>query len=304
MRLFTVLLITALSVFVLGNIYRVVRMFCLPAHLRWELYPIPKGPRDRQRYGGSYFEEPNWWTKSMQPDVRSQVAFVLEELFLLRTVLKNFRALWVWSLFLHWALYLYIVATAIALGLVSSLNDVPSAAFLPNFAYVGYGAACALGVIGALGLIGVRVLHPRLKGCTSRTTAFNLCLLGSIFATGAIALLLPGHGLLPALRDTVDWRSAFGGHWSAAHVHFGLVALFLVYFPFSHMTHMYMKYFMWHGVRWDDLPTRFDERKRQAVAKNLARQVSWQAPHIKDANPQSWADVASRADPRGDAGHA
>ena len=59
----TVALIAAISIFVLGNLCRVVKAMLMPVHLRWDLYPIPKGPRDRQRYGGSYFEETEWWTK-------------------------------------------------------------------------------------------------------------------------------------------------------------------------------------------------------------------------------------------------
>jgi hypothetical protein len=50
------LLYGALGVFVAGNLIRIMRMICMPAHLRWELYPIPKGPRARQSYGGSYLE--------------------------------------------------------------------------------------------------------------------------------------------------------------------------------------------------------------------------------------------------------
>ena len=56
----------------------------MPAHLRWELYPIPKGPRERQRYGGSYFEESDWWTKPPNTSHKSEAAFVLKEVLLLR----------------------------------------------------------------------------------------------------------------------------------------------------------------------------------------------------------------------------
>ena len=51
------LLGAAIAIFIAGNLYRVLKILRMPAHLRWELYPLPHGPRDRQRYGGSYFEE-------------------------------------------------------------------------------------------------------------------------------------------------------------------------------------------------------------------------------------------------------
>ena len=53
----------AAAIFLAGNFVRVMRTLRTPRPLRWELYPVPKGPRQRQRYGGSYFQETDWWTK-------------------------------------------------------------------------------------------------------------------------------------------------------------------------------------------------------------------------------------------------
>ena len=234
----TIVLITALLAFVLGNVYRVLRVIRMPAHLRWELYPIPKGPRDKQRYGGSYFEETEWWTKPSEGGPRSQVAFVLKEVLLLRGVFENFPALWVWSLFLHWGLYLYMGATAAAVGVFAIRDHVGlgRASVLLSLGIVAYGAACTLGVAGSLGLLATRIFNSRLKGYTTRATIFNLSLFIGIFATGLIALWIPAHGLLAVLRDAVDRRSASGGHSFPSYLHFGLVGFFLAYFPFTHMT--------------------------------------------------------------------
>ncbi len=161
-------------------------------------------------------------------------------------------------------------------------------AFFSNAAFAGFVAACTLGATGSLGLLTTRVFSSRLKGFTTRATVFNLCMLGAIFATGLIALINPSRGLLAALTDAVNWRDA--GLYPAANCHFVLVALFLAYFPFTHMTHMYMKYFTWHDVRWDDTPARCDRGIRKQIANNLARRVSWQAPHIHGASEQSWAE--------------
>ena len=112
--LLLILISVAVVIFFAGNAVRVVKFLRMPTPLRWELYPIPKGPRERQRYGGSYFEESDWWTKPGQTSHRSEVAFVLKEVFLLRSVWENFRALWLWSWLLHWGLYLYLLATLLA----------------------------------------------------------------------------------------------------------------------------------------------------------------------------------------------
>jgi nitrate reductase gamma subunit len=288
-------LTTAFAVFILGNLYRAARTARLPLHLRWELYPIPRGPRDRQRYGGSYFEETEWWTKPAHPDRRGELTFMLKEALFLRGVFENFRALWTWSLLLHWGLYFYMASTAVAV-LVFVIEDhlaSGTVALLLQAVSVGFGFACALGVAGSVGLIATRGLHSRLKGFTSRATAFNLCLLATIFATGLMAPSIPDRGFLAVLHDAVDWRSATGEYPASAYLHFGLVAFFLIYFPFTHMTHMFMKYFTWHRVRWDDAPARFDNAAQAGIAANLARRVSWEARHIDDGNVYSWADMAS-----------
>src|ERR1035437_8181098 len=145
----TVLLISvALVIFLAGNATRVVKTLRMPAHLRWELYPIPKGPQERQRYGGSYFEESDWWTKPLDTSHGSEVAFVLKEVLFLRTVWENFRALWLWSWLLHWGLYLYLLTTMLATAGVL----LPAGANSGNFHDVltcGYGISCALGLTGA-----------------------------------------------------------------------------------------------------------------------------------------------------------
>ena len=295
----TLALLAAIFVFFLGNLYRVVKVMLMPTHLRWDLYPIPKGPSERQRYGGSYFEETEWWTKPIETGGGGEVTFMLKEVFFLRGVFENFRALWVWSLLLHWGLYLYMVSVAAIIAIaVFGAHLAFARALLSNAAFGGFVAACALGVIGSLGLLATRVFSSRLKGFATRAALFNLSLLAAIFGSGLIALFNPRHDLLTALADAVNWRYATGP-CPAANYHFVLVALFLVYFPFTHMTHMYMKYFTWHGVRWDDTPARCDEGIREHIADNLARGVSWQAPHIHGASEQTWASVASSSGQHG-----
>jgi nitrate reductase gamma subunit len=297
----TLALLAAIFVFFLGNLYRVVKVMLMPAHLRWDLYPIPKGSRERQGYGGSYFEETEWWTKPIETGRGGEVTFMLKEVFFLRGVFENFRALWVWSLLLHWGLYLYMVSVAVTIAIaVFGTHLAFERALLSNAAFAGFVAACALGAIGSLGLLATRVFSSRLKGFATRAALFNLSLLAAIFGTGLIALFHPQRGLLTALANAVQGRHATAAYSAGIDCHFALVVFFLVYFPFTHMTHMFMKYFTWHDVRWDDTPTRFNEGSRTALANNLERRVSWQAPHIHGASEQSWAEVVSKSGQHGD----
>jgi nitrate reductase gamma subunit len=270
----------------------------MPAHLRWELYPIPKGPQERQRYGGSYFEESNWWTKPVDTSHRSEVAFVLKEVLFLRTVWENFRALWLWSWLLHWGLYLYLLTTLLATAGVL----LPAGANSGNFHDVltcGYGISCALGLTGALGLLVLRTWHPRLRAFTTRVGIFDLLLLGSIFATGMMSLNAGPTGLSNMVRDLVRLPTVLGNHPAVWHVHLGLVAFFLAYFPFTHMTHVYMKYFTWHDVRWDDTPIAHDPHAAETLAVNLQRKSSWAAPHIAAGGTAAWSEVVADADGNG-----
>jgi hypothetical protein len=51
---------------------KMIRIARMPVHLRWDLYPIPH-EKGRSYYGGSYFEEVNWWTKPMHFSLVSEV---------------------------------------------------------------------------------------------------------------------------------------------------------------------------------------------------------------------------------------
>jgi len=274
------LLIGAITIFFVGNLYRIVRIVRMPAHLRWDLYPIPKGPRERQSYGGSYFEESNWWTRPAEDGKRGELQFMLNEVLLLRGVWEGFRALWPWSFLLHWGLYFYILATALAV--ISS-----------SLAPIVYGAAAVGGLVGTIGLIATRSLHSRVRPFTTRGAIFNLALLGALLAT---AIPWAGRGspttlIASLLRTPLNVPASQYSSVTVAHVY--LVAFFLAYFPFTHMTHAYMKYFMWHGIRWDDQAAIFDPLSGKSLSSNVARTASWAAPHIAAAGPRPWAEVVA-----------
>jgi hypothetical protein len=123
---------------------------------------------------------------------------------------------------------------------------------------------------------------------------FNITLLATIFATiepttlgGFVSGLILGD--------------AGPAHSARLTVHVCLVAFFLAYFPFTHMTHAYMKFFTWHDVRWDDTPSIFDSRSGQKLTTNVAREASWSASHIAVTGPRTWADVVTSNS--GEGGH-
>ena len=289
--LILLLLSLALMIFIVANTMRVFRYLRLPLPLRWELYPIPKGPQERQRYGGSNFEDTAWWSTRPAHGRLGELKFILKEVLLLSTVRENFRALWYWSLLLHWGLYLYVASVLInaAAYLSNSYHAVGAVAFINAL-------GCMLGFIGTAGLLLMRLVHSRLRSYASRLTVFDLLLLGCIFGTGLLSggQLAYGFFFLPtSWKALLIFGVSLSFPWPIT-AHLCLLAFFLAYFPFTHMTHAYMKFFSWHGVRWDDGAAVHDSRIPRSLGIALHRRVTWSAPHIPDA-PASWAEVV--ADP-------
>ncbi len=284
-----VLAYAAVLIFIVGNIYRVSRIARMPAHLRWELYPVPRGSRTQRRHGGSYFEESEWWTKHPEASHTSELAYIVREVLLLKGVWDEHGALWMWSWLMHLGLYSLVVAVA----------AIPMAALHWPGALVAVTvlawAGTVTGWIGALGVLALRVISPRLRPYTSRGTILNLGLVGTVFGTGLAALIIEPA----ALRDMIAFclallRSGSGPALSKLEIaHIASIAVFLMYFPFTHMTHAYMKFFTYHSVRWDDAPSVHNPRAAEILVSNLKRPVTWSAAHIGSGEAKTWVDVVS-----------
>lgn len=283
----------AVAVFVAGNACRVRRIVAMPAHLRWELYPIPRGPAERQRYGGSYFEESEWWTKPLARGVLSEAAFIAQEVVFQKSVWKHNRALWPWSWLLHAGLYGLVGALLLAVAAVGATRFgmrgtlvEPWAAMLPWF-------CMPAGLLGATGLGILRLSSHELRPYSSRATFLNLAVLAAIFGTGLASLLHPhGGSLMVELLGAVLRAKAAPALPAVAVAHVIALGCFIAYFPFTQMTHAYMKFFAFHRVRWDDTPTRADARMQARISANLQRPITWSAPHIRGAGA-TWAEVTA-----------
>ena len=66
-----ILLYVAVVVFVLATVLRIKKYATTPIHLRWELYPVSH-EAEKKKYGGSYFEEVEWWKKPNKKKLRKQ----------------------------------------------------------------------------------------------------------------------------------------------------------------------------------------------------------------------------------------
>lgn len=295
----------ALAVFILVIGYRTLSIAKMPMHLRWELAPVPHEP-GKNRYGGSYLEEYEWWTKERKHTFFGVADYMFKEVVLLKGVWENFKTLWVFTFSLHNGLYLLMgmIALLIAAAIASLANagdagviGASSVRVLAMAIKIVGGLGFAIGTFGAIGLLIMRLVSERLKPFTTPVTLFNLLLLGALFISGGYALLkVPEFsaqmmGFVKALL-TADTSVALSKPL-AAHVVIGM--FFVAIMPMGFMMHLAIKYFAYHSIRWDDEPMTAGHKMGDEVQKLLGQTVTWSATHLQTGKPnQNWVDVATK----------
>ncbi len=295
------------AIFVAVVLGRAVKIARLPIHLRWELYPVAH-EKGRASYGGSYLEEPEWWTKPRQVSLLGELKVMIPEIVLLAGVWEHNRKHWFRSFPFHFGLYL--LAGTIALLLVGGIAgaagvEVSAAAgpfgqALYHLTYaLGY-AGLGLGLAGALGLLATRTFDADYREYTKKADYFNLGFFVAAFATALAAHALVDPQFV-ALRSffarlvTFDFSAAEAGSSLAGltAVEIVLGTLLLAYVPMTHMSHFFMKWFMYHDVRWNDEPNLPGGKIERKITAALAYPVSWSAPHIRGDGKKNWVDVAT-----------
>ena len=72
-----------------------------------------------------------------------------------------------------------------------------------------------------------------------------------------------------------------------------LAVLTIAYIPLTHMSHLFMKYFLYHDIRWGDEPNIGTPKTDEKIGVVLNYPVSWSAPHIAGHGKETWAEVAT-----------
>jgi nitrate reductase gamma subunit len=286
-------------VFVIAFAAKLLKYATMPMHVRWELYPIP---HEGKEWGGSFYEEVDHWKKTRHKDHMAQYRFMVPEIFFIKALHEDNKPLWYWSFPFHMGLYLCIGGLVfLAIGAVLQiLGMVPENSALASLfqsltivlAVPGY----VLGTIGILGLIVKRKTDSGLADVTAPIDFMNLIWLGLLFVTGFIVWLQdPGFVVSRAYFVSLLTFSPMKEPMGLIHVINLLVFIgFWAYFPFTHMTHMVSKYFMWDKVKWDDDPNRGDPGMDSKIKKYLAYPVTWSAEHVDaQGGKKNWADVAT-----------
>ncbi len=298
----------ACAVFVIAVVVRIIKILRLPIHLRWELYPVAH-EKGRASYGGSYLEEPDWWTKPRATSVAGELKVMIPEILLLAGVKEHNKQQWFRSFPFHFGLYLSaaLVVLLIVGGLFGEFGTPISATEggLSTIVYYGTNivgwAGLILGLLGAVGLLGRRLFNPDYREFTKGVDYFNLIFFIAVFsiAVAAHAVADPDFATLRSYFAglvTVDFSTlsslGLSGLTTAEIVSASVLA---AYIPLTHMSHFFTKWFMYHDIRWNDAPNLKGSKIERRVQRALEYPVSWAAPHIQGDGKKNWVDVATSA---------
>lgn len=289
----------AVLVFLGAVVQRVAKYLKNPVHLRWELYPVAHEGHGRDAYGGSYLEDVDWWKKPRETSMVGELKVMVPEILFLKAVWEHNRSLWYATYTFHLGLYLACAFIALMLG--GAVAQLSGASFdagamktiFETVPGILGPAAFAVSTLGALLLLVRRLTDEQMRNYSSPGHYFNL--VAFIVAMGlALATWQTFDPVFANLRGFLAGMltfkfAAIDNPLFAAQliVAFALMA----YIPLTHMSHFFMKYFLYHDIRWGDAPN-VDGAYSAKINTVLNYPVSWAAAHVEGTG-KTWAEVAT-----------
>jgi nitrate reductase gamma subunit len=288
-------------VFIALVISKIYKYSSTPVHVRWELYPVAHEPK-KNKYGGSYYEDANWWEKKIKKNHIAELLAMAEEIIFLKGVYVHNRKLWYFSFPFH--LGLYLISATLSLIILSVIMDLSNVMNLNNpegtfgiildnlvniFGYAGLALTC----LGCIGLIFQRVTDNKFKFYNSPMDFINLYFILILGVTLLITLVNSNSGFAASKLYTKNLVTFNFASISDVPfiIHTVLLSIFFLYFPITRMMHLFAKYFTYHNVRWEDEPNVKGSKLEKKVKEALNFGVSWSAPHIQTG--KTWAEVAT-----------
>jgi len=287
---------------------RVYRQAKQPLHLRWELYPVQHEPGGKAQYGGSYMEELNWWKKEKKSSLFNEIKYMIPEILFLRGLKKENRRLWNLSFPFHFGFYLMIGTLALlvlgAFSMVLGFPIGPAQGVLSSLIYyltILFGfPGLTLGMAGTAALFRRRLSDPALRNYSAFSDYLNLVFIFVFFHISLLAWVFYDHafdGARAYIYSLLTFGATpvgmAGNRTFLGSLSIVLSSLLIAYLPLTHMSHMFMKYFLYHSVRWGDMPNMTGSRIEGAVLANLGLKPTWAAPHIGADGKKTWAQIAT-----------
>ena len=270
----------------------------MPVHLRWELYPVAH--ETNRPSGGSYYEDLDWWKKTRSKSLLGELKFMGIELFFFRLYYRLNKQYWYLVYPFHIGVFLlvgWLILILIgALTMVAGVNISSTSGIWGSLVYYLTLVVGAAGLIitgfGSIGLLIKRMTDKNLKTYTAPLDYFNLSFIIAVVISGLIGWLAFDPGF-EAFRNFLKSLMTFApvvGLNAASYICIFLICIFLIYSPFTRMTHYVAKFFTYHKVLWDDEPNMGSGETVKKVARRLNQSPNWSGTHIQSG--QSWAQIA------------
>ncbi len=256
----------------------------MPVHSRVDLYPVPGEGNGRGAYGGSYFENVNWWERPRPHNFMAEVWYIAKEMLFILRMFENQRSLWWASYAFHLGIYV-MFGWSILMGISVILYPAPEF-WIIGCNIVG-GVGFALATLGAILLLIRRCTTDELRKYTTPQEYFNLLLILVTLLTG-IASWLTAADPFEVAHD-VFTLNASAELPALVVVHLVLVGITLLYIPLTKMSHYIGKFFAFHKVSWDNEPNKADSHVAQAMRREAELGVvknEWAAPHTHTDGPE------------------
>ncbi len=155
----------SIAVFVVAIVVRALKIARLPMHLRWELYPVT-ADRDKP-YGGSYYEEMEWWKHLPKKNIFHELMAMGEEILFLKAVYENNRSLWYASYPFHLGLYILVgLLGLLVVGGVAEMAGISVA--IGSASFIGVALYCLTMLAGSIAIAGVTLWLFRWSQRSSR----------------------------------------------------------------------------------------------------------------------------------------
>ena len=301
MQLLPTITLVSVLIAIIAMAVKALRYIRAPESLRWELYPVPHD-RKRARYGGSYLEELDWWTKPRHTDRLREWREMVSEILLLKGVFHHNRRVWVWSFPFHFGLYLCIgwLALLFVGGMIQATGHALQGANAGTIGRVVHGLTVPVGYVGlvlafvgSLGLWFWRMSDRAQRRYNAPIDYFNLILVALVTGFAAVAQVLvdPVFVVARGYAAAVMTFGPFAGPGLLFTLEVLSISFLIAWIPLTRMSHFVAKYFLYHAVRWNDKPNRRGSKLEQSLLRQLSRRVTWAGPHVRPG--ETWAQTAN-----------
>lgn len=276
--LVSVFVIIAFVGFLLLTAVKASKYSKMATHSRFDLYPVPKEGKKRAAYGGSYMEEVEWWNdKPRTIDRGTETIDIFKEMFLIKKLYVNQRAMWGPSFIFHWGLY-FLFAWSVLLLITVAWSPSWLLVFTGIVGVIGF----CLATLGAAILLIRRITDEGLRVYTTPAEFFNLLLILAVLVTGEVCWTTGASPFVIAKQVFTMSATTLS---PLMIVHFILLGFLLLYIPVSKMGHYVGKFYSFRSVLWDNDPnvpgSKTERNFKRSAAQKPATQWSAHMPAPK-----------------------